>query len=265
MLEKLTKLFLLAVAAVLVIAVTAVNPLAEPVRAHHKAGHGGGGNDGGDTNTNIDVDTTITDGNVLSSDSGGVYLDGVQNVTSEVTDAGKYKLNTNKTGKVGSGRTVFVDFGLATCTKVGGPDVGLPTFDDCGIPGQSCTESGIRTDDPANTNLHSLGPDESKTDAGFIAGLRQTTSDPDFGWRLTVNASQCSNICSGNECITVTRRGSTDAWDIHGGSEFCLETHQTKGGGSWTGTYECTVNSGGDAVSMCIQDPSQDHGANACP
>ena len=78
MLEKLTKLFLLAVAAVLVVAVTSVDPLAEPVRAHHKAGHGGGGDGGGgDTNTDIVVDTTITDGNVLSSDGLGVYIDGI--------------------------------------------------------------------------------------------------------------------------------------------------------------------------------------------
>ena len=46
-LEKLTKLFLLAVAAVLVISVIAVDPLAEPVRAHHKPGHGVGGSGGG--------------------------------------------------------------------------------------------------------------------------------------------------------------------------------------------------------------------------
>ena len=75
MLEKLTKLFLLAVAAVLVIAVTAVDPLAEPVRAHHKAGHGGGGDDGGNLSgiarANFEqclVDCTSSDDTVIQSD-----------------------------------------------------------------------------------------------------------------------------------------------------------------------------------------------------
>ena len=75
MLEKLTKLFLLAVAAVLVIAVTAVDPLAEPVRAHHKAGHGGGGDDGGNLSgiarANFEqclVDCTSLDDTVIQSD-----------------------------------------------------------------------------------------------------------------------------------------------------------------------------------------------------
>ena len=174
MLDKLSKLFLLAVATVLVTAVLTTGP-SDPVWAKKKDSGDGG-------TTSIDVDTFIRDGNVLKSDGvdGGRYVDGVQNVTSEVTPEGEHKLATNKTGKVGSGRPVFLDFGSATCAPKTVLSLNPPTFDDCGDSGvapNGCAEVAIRT---VNATLHSLGPDRSNPDAGLIVGLGHAAGDRDF-------------------------------------------------------------------------------------
>lgn len=150
MLEKLTKLFLLATAAVLVIAV-ATTGSSDIVHAA-KGGKGGGGGGGKDIGLRVTIENELAAGapTNIRNDGAGEYVDGQSKVKAVIspTGGGKFNFMSNKSEKVGAGRVVGAVLpDQSACVEDQGgafPDLGAGAS----CSGGPCLETNMFTDPP---------------------------------------------------------------------------------------------------------------------